>query len=127
MTMPEALTSPSAGDDLALRLATAACLDRFSGASRRHTESDLRLFFAWCADQHLAPLAAERARIECYVRWMQEVRRSRGPTWTAVFWLVPRVVIAQRPSPGGRVSSGWTDQVHHRAPRPRSADLRAIR
>src|ERR1051326_6817264 len=112
-TTPEVLTSPSDEDDVVLRLAAAAYLGRFTGTSRMHTESDRRLFFAWCADQHLAPLAAQRARIECYVRWMQEVRRSRGPTWTAVFWLVPRVVIAQRPSPGGRVSSGWTDQVHH--------------
>lgn len=50
-TMPEALTSPSADDDLFLRLATAAYLGRFTGTSRMHTESDLRLFFAWCAEQ----------------------------------------------------------------------------
>jgi integrase/recombinase XerD len=78
--MPEGLTSPSAEDDLVLRLATAAYLGRFTGSSRMHTESDLRLFFAWCADQHLAPLAARRAQIERYVRWMQEVRRFKPST-----------------------------------------------
>src|SRR5947209_270793 len=35
--------------------------------------SDLRLFFAWCADQHLAPLALQRAQIKRYVRCMQEI------------------------------------------------------
>lgn len=59
-TVPEALTS-SPDNDLVLRLAVVAYLGRFTGISRMHTESDLRLFFAWCADQHLAPLAAQRA------------------------------------------------------------------
>src|ERR1051326_6288287 len=58
----------------------AAYLGRFTGRSRMHTESDLRLFFAWCAEQHLAPLAAQRAQIERYVRWMQEVRRFKPST-----------------------------------------------
>ena len=79
-TTPEVLTSPSDDDDLVLRLAAAAYLGRFTGSSRMHTESDLRLFFAWCADQHLAPLAAQRAQIERYVRWMQEVRRFKPST-----------------------------------------------
>ena len=78
--MPEVLTSPSADDDLLLRLATAAYLGRYTGTSRMHTESDLRLFFAWCADQHLAPLAAGWAQIERYIRWMQEVRRFKSST-----------------------------------------------
>lgn len=78
-TMPEALPS-SPNDDLFLRLATAAHLGRFTGTSRMHTESDLRLFFAWCAAQHLAPQAAQRAQIERYVRWMQEVRRFKPST-----------------------------------------------
>lgn len=38
------------------------------------------MFFTWCADQHLAPLAAQRAQIERYVRWMQEVRRFKPST-----------------------------------------------
>lgn len=78
--MPETLTSSSDDNDLALWLATAAYLGRFVGTSRMHTESDLRLFFAWCTDQHLASLAAQRAQIERYVRWMQEVRRFKPST-----------------------------------------------
>lgn len=78
--MPEVLTSPSPDDDLVLRLATAAYLGRFTGTSRMHTESDLRLFFAWCTEQHLAPLAAQRAQIERYARWMQELRRFTPST-----------------------------------------------
>jgi integrase/recombinase XerD len=57
-----------AGDDLVLRLASSACLARFTGTSRAHTESDLRLSFAWCAERQLAPLAAVRLDIERYVR-----------------------------------------------------------
>jgi integrase/recombinase XerD len=60
-----------------LRLAAAAYLGYYSGVSRTHTESDLRIFFTWCGDRDLAPLAACRAQIELYVRWMQEVRRYR--------------------------------------------------
>ena len=45
-----------------------------------HSESDLRLFFAWCAERDLPPLEAQRAQIELYVRWMQEVRRFKPST-----------------------------------------------
>lgn len=44
------------------------------------TYADLWLFFAWCADQHPAPLTAQRVQIERYVRWMQEVRRFKPST-----------------------------------------------
>jgi hypothetical protein len=53
-TTSEALTSPADDHDVVLRLATSAYLGRYTGTSRIHTASDLRLFFAWCADQHLA-------------------------------------------------------------------------
>ena len=43
-----------------LRLAVAAYLARFKGASRYHTESDLRCYLAWCAERSLDPLAARR-------------------------------------------------------------------
>jgi integrase/recombinase XerD len=39
-----------------------------------HTESDLKVFLHWSTDQALDPLAAERADIERYVRWLQDVR-----------------------------------------------------
>ena len=67
-------------DDLVLRLAVSAYLGRFTGLSRTHTESDLRLFFAWCADQKLRPLEVLRAQVERYVRWMQEARRFKPST-----------------------------------------------
>src|SRR5881296_3371174 len=67
-------------DDLVLRLAASAYLGRFTGSSRAHTESDLRLFFAWCADQQLPTLEVQRAQVERYVRWMQEVRRFKPST-----------------------------------------------
>ena len=63
-----------------LRLASAAYLTRFTGSSRVHTKSDLRLYFCWCADRQLAPLAVARAEVERYVRWMQEVRRFKPST-----------------------------------------------
>ena len=75
-----------------LRLAVAAYLARFSGASRYHTQSDLRCFLAWCAEHGLDPLAARRPHLELYIRWMQDVRRfkpstvSRRFSVTAVFY-----------------------------------------
>ena len=63
-----------------LRHAVAAYLARFKGQSRVHTESDLRAFVAWCDERGLDPLAAQRAHVELYVRWMQEVRRDKPST-----------------------------------------------
>jgi len=60
-----------------LRLTVVAYLARFKGASRYHTESDLRCYLAWCAEHALDPLAARRPHLELYIRWMQEVRRFR--------------------------------------------------
>jgi integrase/recombinase XerD len=73
-------TDASNLDDVVLRLAAAAYLGRYTGTSRAHSESDLRLFLAWCAERDLSPLAAQRTQIELYVRWMQEVRRFKPST-----------------------------------------------
>ncbi len=51
-----------------------AYLGRYRGATRSHTESDLRIFLTWSAVQELDPLAARRTDIERYVRWLQDVR-----------------------------------------------------
>jgi integrase/recombinase XerD len=61
------------GSDV-LRRAVAGYLARYNGLSRSHTESDLRVFFGWCTERGLEPLAAQGPRIELYIRWMQEVR-----------------------------------------------------
>ncbi|MGV9364993.1 tyrosine-type recombinase/integrase [Amycolatopsis sp. NPDC003731] len=71
---------PSDRDETVLRLAATAYLGRYSGASRRHSESDLRIFFTWCGERDRAPLTASRPQIELYVRWMQEVRRFKPST-----------------------------------------------
>ena len=63
-----------------LRLAVAAYLARFKGASRYHTESDLRCYLAWCAERGLDPLTARRPHLELYIRWMQEFRRFKPST-----------------------------------------------
>jgi site-specific recombinase XerD len=62
------------------RVAVVAHLSRYRGASRAHTESDLRLFFDWCRARSLAPLNARRNDLELYARWMQEVRRLKPST-----------------------------------------------
>jgi integrase/recombinase XerD len=67
-------------DDVVVRLAASAYLGRYAGTSRMHSESDLRLFFVWCAERDLAPLTLGRAHIELYVRWMQEIRRFKPST-----------------------------------------------
>src|SRR6266498_2928918 len=65
---------------LVLRAAVSAYLGRYRGETRLHTESDLRVFLRWCTDQDLDPLAAVRADIERYVRWLQDVRRYQPST-----------------------------------------------
>jgi integrase/recombinase XerD len=83
MTFTELAFAPS--DPLApftdrLRLAVAAYLARFKGSSRKHTESDLRCYLAWCAEHGLDPLAAQRPHLELYIRSMQEIRRFKPST-----------------------------------------------
>ena len=79
-----AFTSSEAGvaraDHLVLRAAVAACLGRYRGQTRLHTESDLRVFLRWCTDLDLDPLATTRIDIERYVRWLQDVRRYQPST-----------------------------------------------
>ena len=57
-----------------LQTAVFAYLGRYRGATRSHTDSDLRIFLCWCTDQELDPLTAGRTDIERYVRWLQDVR-----------------------------------------------------
>jgi site-specific recombinase XerD len=57
-------------------------LARFKGHSRLHTESDLRAYLTWCRERKLDPLAAQRAHVELYVRWMQEIRGYKPSTIT---------------------------------------------
>jgi len=68
------------GDDLVLRLASAAYLARFTGTSRIHCGSDLRIYFGWCAERGVAPMTVSRPEVERYVRCMQEVRRFKAAT-----------------------------------------------
>ena len=63
-----------------LGVAALAHLSRYRGTSRMHTESDLRVFFTWCQDRQLAPLAAQRNDLELYLRWLQDVRRYKPST-----------------------------------------------
>jgi site-specific recombinase XerD len=72
-----ASSSPLAPSTDRLRRAVAAYLARFKGSSREHTESDLRCYLTWCAEQRLDPLAAQRPHLELYIRWMQEIRRFK--------------------------------------------------
>jgi integrase/recombinase XerD len=71
-----------------LRLAVAAYLARFKGASRDHTESDLHCYLAWCAEHGLDPLATRRPHLELYIRWMQEIRRFKPSTVSRRFSVV---------------------------------------
>ncbi len=67
-------------DPLVVRAAVSAYLGRYRGQTRLHTESDLRVFLSWCTDHELDPLAAVRADIERYLRWLQDVRRYQPST-----------------------------------------------
>ncbi|GGQ83652.1 tyrosine-type recombinase/integrase [Couchioplanes azureus] len=59
-------------DHVVVQAAVAAYLGRYRGQTRLHAESDLRVFLHWCARQDLDVLAAVRADIERYVRWLQD-------------------------------------------------------
>ncbi|WP_328291360.1 phage integrase N-terminal SAM-like domain-containing protein [Kineococcus sp. NBC_00420] len=63
-----------------LRLAIAAYLARYRGGTRRHAESDLRVYLTWCQLRGLNPLQARRPHIELYVRWMQETQHFAAST-----------------------------------------------
>jgi integrase/recombinase XerD len=71
-----------------LRLAVAACLTRFKGSSREHTESDLRCYLSWCTERGLDPLTARRPHLELYIRWMQKIRRFKPSTVSRRFPVV---------------------------------------
>ncbi|MCW2882520.1 MAG: Site-specific recombinase XerD [Sphaerisporangium sp.] len=72
-------TTGAVGTD-PLRMATVAYLACYKGTSRMHTESDLRIFLGWCTERNLEPLSVQRAQVELYVRWLQEIRRFRPST-----------------------------------------------
>ena len=76
---PDARVGP-ADHQLVLRAAVSAYLGRYRGETRLHAESDLRVFLRWCTDRSLDALAAVRADIEGYVRWLQDVRRYQPST-----------------------------------------------
>jgi site-specific recombinase XerD len=78
--VPSGAGEDAVSDDARLHLAAAAYLARFKGLSREHTDSDLRTFLNWCAGRDIDPLRAQRAQLELYVRWMQEIRRFKPST-----------------------------------------------
>ena len=80
MTVQPAPTPVPFADDPLLRAALAAHLGRYRGASRVHTASDLHVYLRWCAERDIQVLAARRADVELYVRWLQEVRRFKPST-----------------------------------------------
>ena len=56
----------------------------FGSPARDHTRSDLRCYLTWCAGRGLDPLAARRPYLELYIRWMQEIRRFKPSTVSAL-------------------------------------------
>jgi hypothetical protein len=80
-----------------LRLAVTAYLARFKGSSREHTGSDLRCYLTWCAEHALDPLAVQRAHLELYIRWIQEIRRFNLPPYPG----------GSRSRPGSTAPAPW--------------------
>jgi integrase/recombinase XerD len=77
--MADSVVLHGVSDDL-LRVAIAGHLSRYKGLSRVHTDSDLRVFLRWCAEHHLDPLTVQRADVELFVRWLEEIRRFKPST-----------------------------------------------
>ena len=80
MTTSTSHLATVAPDDAILRVAVAAHLARYKGASRDHVDSDLRSFLIWCRQRQMSPLDATRPQIELYVRWMQEIQGYKPST-----------------------------------------------
>lgn len=55
-------------------------LTRYTGATRRNYDQDLRAWFNWCAAEQIMPLTAVRAHFDSYVRWMQDDRHYAPKT-----------------------------------------------
>ncbi|MDQ1446944.1 MAG: integrase/recombinase XerD [Acidimicrobiaceae bacterium] len=60
------------------RLAIAGFLARYSGATRKSYATDLRQYFAWCAQVGLDVFCARRAHIELWARTMEDRGLSRA-------------------------------------------------
>ena len=71
-------TAPPLYDEA--RLAVGGFLARYSGNTRTGYASDLRGWFAWCAQVGLEPFAVLRVHIELYARWMEEERQLARAT-----------------------------------------------
>src|SRR5215213_7107999 len=71
-------TAPPLFDEA--RLAVGGFLARYSGNTRTGYASDLRGWFAWCAQVGLEPFAVLRVHIELYARWMEEERHLARAT-----------------------------------------------
>jgi len=76
--------SPWAPDEA--QVAAAAFLARHSGRTREAYRHDLRYYFRWAADRHLAVLDASRAHIEIYRSTLeQRGLAASGPRRIRVF------------------------------------------
>jgi site-specific recombinase XerD len=60
------------------RLAVAGFLARYSGPTRTSYATDLRQFFAWCAQVDLQVFAVQRGHVELWARAMEEWGLSRA-------------------------------------------------
>ncbi|MBO3752605.1 hypothetical protein J5X84_41695 [Streptosporangiaceae bacterium NEAU-GS5] len=61
-------------------MATAVHLARYTGPTRMHVASDLRIYLSWCTERDFDPLTVSRGQVELYVRWLPEIRRFRPST-----------------------------------------------
>lgn len=56
---------------------TAGFLAGYTGRTRTAYETDLKLWFAWCAAEQLHPLAdVKRLHVQTYVRWLEDQGRK---------------------------------------------------
>jgi integrase/recombinase XerD len=65
----------------ASEMAAVAFLARYSGNTRQLYTLHVRIYFAWCAENRLDPLTdVQRAHVELFVRYLQDVRRNSAST-----------------------------------------------
>ncbi len=79
--------------DEATRLAVYGFLARYRGATLRAYGQDLQAYLRWCQAVGLAPLGAQRAHLELFLRWNERLARLGSR---------PAPPYACSPAPGSR-------------------------
>lgn len=72
--MSDTIARPRTEHSPLAELARTGFLERYTSGTRSLYDLDLRLWFTWCGDMDLDPLAARRPHLEAFSRWLTAER-----------------------------------------------------